>query len=50
VQELANPEAEGDFAAALRRVYDDRPLSSPELDEATLEGAFITWLARQKAK
>jgi hypothetical protein len=50
LQHLADPRGDDDFEGAFRRVYDDRALSSAELDEGTLEGAFLTWLARQKGK
>jgi hypothetical protein len=48
LQKLADPHQSAEFEPLLSSVYDKAPLSTADVDHATLEGKFLTWLSHQK--
>jgi len=48
LQKLADPQQTAEFEPLLTSVYDKAPLSGAEVDHASLEGKFLTWLSHQK--
>jgi hypothetical protein len=48
LQKLAEPQESSEFEPLLSSVYDKAALSSADVDHASLEGKFLTWLSKQK--
>lgn len=48
LKKLGDPDLAGDFEGVFREVYDGAPLSGVVGDKESLEGKFLTWLAKQK--